>query len=675
MKNIFQKLLRSLLVFIPLFMLSFILLQKVTFACSCGSGSYSCNGGNMCCTGGGCPSYACANQGSCREWIWHPTTCPTQTIHVARTCYTTHTVYCPTQCCYTYTRVCHGCYGSYCWSYDCGSSTSCYTCGNYACGSYQTSYDCGYNYSYTPTGCGYSACGAYYSTQTCNGSCSSCSSPPPPTGDGTSPSTPVTYPPVCSSVSGPDSLVAGKTGTYTANATDQDGTVTSYQWSNSPSGGVFGTKSGNTIPWTAPNVAATYEVGGIVTDNTGLTSFCPAKSTIILPTYDLRVTVWQKYQTDTTCNTGSTKISGANVTVYDGSIATNPPLLGSGTTSSTGTTLITNNSILVSQKTLKICVFYSTTCSTFYMSCPVGASGGCSNVTVTPSAATTIDVAVAIERNKVNSWFTALDGDIYGQGVGTVAACSGHAVNGSFNGNLINLTNGFADNGYVFSTGGISTTDVSSSTTTDGYAKLLTNQQSSIDKLAYTAPTTAQTATILNLTAGNIYKMTAATFNTLTVNPITYSVSGTGVAILYVDAAATATINIKNSITTLGTNRILLITNSDIAIAYTVGIPEASYSLTGTPQIMLGMLAKGKIVFNTHTPTDNPIMVEGPLISDATGATAEGIIFRRDLGEDNDLYPAVTVKYNPIYLTSLNTLLPTTVTGINHFDIQWDYGY
>ena len=82
------------------------------------------------------------------------------------------------------------------------------------------------------------------------------------------------------------------------------------------------------------------------------------------------------------------------------------------------------------------------------------------------------------------------------------------------------------------------------------------------------------------------------------------------------------------------------------------------------------MLAKKEIIFDSAAPAaDLPLKVEGPLMS------ASQIQFNRSLILGNYDYPAVTVEYNPIYLTYLTNIMPTKTTGINHFDIQWDYGY
>ncbi len=445
---------------------------------------------------------------------------------------------------------------------------------------------------------------------------------------------------------------------------------------------VIGTNS-PTVTWTSPaNLAndAPYTLTDTLTDRywAPYTATCPSASVLVHTGYNFTVHVRLRNYPETSCTLNNVPLPQANVTISDaGSPSTK---YGTGKTDVNGNFTATHipinrNSLLILTSytdPTKTCVVYDMYHESSTGTCDL-TSG---NLTVTlsnPQSMQPYDTTMVAQKAVGTAWITATDADVYAHSISFAGSCTGQPATGGFNTTLINLKNGWADKGYAFSKGTIGTAIISSSPS--GFAKNLATQTSSLDKLSFTAPSGSEVANDFTaLYAGRVYTMPASTFNTALLNPTTYRVIGNGVAILYVSGD----ININSPLTSFDTHRLLIITNGTIHISKNLAntlpfwinsIPTASpnYSL---PQIQAAMLAKKEIIFDSAAPAaDLPLKVEGPLMS------ASQIQFNRSLITGNYDYPAVTVEYNPIYLTTLTYIMPTRPTGINHFDIQWNYGY
>ncbi len=495
----------------------------------------------------------------------------------------------------------------------------------------------------------------------------------------------VANPVSCTSVSSTTPVInRGENFSVSTNADGIDGL--NFAWTISPPGGTVVSQTAKNITWTSPaNLASdtTYTFTDTVRNPyysavPPYYAICPSASVLVHTGYNFTVHVRLRNYPETSCTLNNVPLPQANVTISDaGSPSTK---YGTGKTDVNGNFTATHipinrNSLLILTSytdPTKTCVVYDMYHESSTGTCDL-TSG---NLTVTlsnPQSMQPYDTTMVAQKAVGTAWITATDADVYAHSISFAGSCTGQPATGGFNTTLINLKNGWADKGYAFSKGTIGTAIISSSPS--GFAKNLATQTSSLDKLSFTAPSGSEVANDFTaLYAGRVYTMPASTFNTALLNPTTYRVIGNGVAILYVSGD----ININSPLTSFDTHRLLIITNGTIHISKNLAntlpfwinsIPTASpnYSL---PQIQAAMLAKKEIIFDSAAPAaDLPLKVEGPLMS------ASQIQFNRSLILGNYDYPAVTVEYNPIYLTYLTNIMPTKTTGINHFDIQWDYGY
>jgi len=199
-----------------------------------------------------------------------------------------------------------------------------------------------------------------------------------------------------------------------------------------------------------------------------------------------------------------------------------------------------------------------------------------------------------------------------------------------------------------------------------------------LESFTFEAP--ANATEISNFTAsldsGVIYKGSE-----ITTLPTTYALSGTGVAVLYIDNDLT----INNDFTTSSNGRLLLVVNGSVTISEGVGTDVSSFMLSQDPNIEAGIIASGKIEFESiggsiaEDSHDDPIMVSAPLI---TRDLTDGIIFSRDLYTDNNVTtPAESAKAFNKYLYLLSSLEREKsqdnlyFTGVTTYDLDWEYIY
>lgn len=133
-----------------------------------------------------------------------------------------------------------------------------------------------------------------------------------------------------------------------------------------------------------------------------------------------------------------------------------------------------------------------------------------------------------------------------------------------------------------------------------------------------------------------------------------YTVSGDGVAVVYVEGTLTFDGNFRSS----NDNRILFVVDGSVEFSSDIG--EAAPTASTDPHVQAGIIAKGSIDFeSTGAEDDTTIIVESPLV-----AKDGSIVFGRNRGIDNS-YPGTVVKFNPIYI------LDASDSSVSLINIIW----
>ena len=300
---------------------------------------------------------------------------------------------------------------------------------------------------------------------------------------------------------------------------------------------------------------------------------------------------------------------------------------------------------------------------------------------------------VGLKESYKESWVSAVDSDIFANEVNVVVPLGTGSNPAGFVKALLNSYDNITG-GFVFSKDQITNPheDTLDEGTTynllfeddlGGRAENLDSGGSNhnskwLESFTFEAPNGATEISDLNtsLNSGVIYKSSG-----ITTLPNTYTLSGTGVAVLYIDNDLT----INNNFTTSSSGRLLLVVNGSVTISKDVGTDVGSFMLSQDPNIEAGIIASGKIEFGsiggsiTENRHDDPIMVSAPLI---TRDLTDGIIFSRDLYTDNNAtMPAESAKAFNKYLYLLTSLEREKsqdnlyFTGLTTYDLDWEYIY
>jgi len=208
-----------------------------------------------------------------------------------------------------------------------------------------------------------------------------------------------------------------------------------------------------------------------------------------------------------------------------------------------------------------------------------------------------------------------------------------------------------------------------------------------LENFDFSPPSSAETLGSLPNTfgVGKIYKISADKFNARLGGGSDYnytitSTGGEGIAILYVDGNSEIKVNINTTSTSKG--RLLLVVNGSLTVGSSVGSNISSFQMSGNPNIMAGVIAKGQITFQSKGGSidpsnfDKPVMVSAPLVSKA------GISFQRDLYHDNNaVIPAESAKFFGKYLYYISNIEREKsssylyYTGVSTYDLDWEYIY
>lgn len=160
-------------------------------------------------------------------------------------------------------------------------------------------------------------------------------------------------------------------------------------------------------------------------------------------------------------------------------------------------------------------------------------------------------------------------------------------------------------------------------------------------------------------------------------------------AVVYVEGTPADELVIDDSIRALdipdastAPGNLIFITRAKIRIASNLSAPLAGYGIGSPSQINAVLISStGITVDSQYTPAtpDNPIIFDGALISTKAGsATDKGLELLRDLGINNNTYPATVVRYPLNLLKQINGLIKLYSeygidTGLENYDIEFDY--
>lgn len=155
----------------------------------------------------------------------------------------------------------------------------------------------------------------------------------------------------------------------------------------------------------------------------------------------------------------------------------------------------------------------------------------------------------------------------------------------------------------------------------------------------------------------------------------TYTVTNNGLSILVAKSTlATDTLILKGPILSSTNGRLLILTDMPVEIG--AGVTDAAAPIVAVSalpsRMLLSVITSGAISFenynNASTGSLSPLIVEGPLIS------GTDISIERDLGSAvNESYPAVVVRYNPLYITKLQTLAANNTLPL--LDPLFNFGF
>jgi hypothetical protein len=323
------------------------------------------------------------------------------------------------------------------------------------------------------------------------------------------------------------------------------------------------------------------------------------------------------------------------------------------------------------------------------VTCTAG-SGACAiNCTPTTAlAAGNATVSFGFSPVSNDKWFTAIDGDVYGD---SISAYVSPSPLGGFSPYLINTQTGSSVGGFGFSAGLIDTqasgTDVSEQ---GGSAQRLAVMPSYpptdqwLNKFSFSVPSSAITSIPSGNTfeEGKVYSFSVSEFNQI-LDSGSYSFAdgnsnAPAAAIVYVTGNGTIDIN-KNFVSENEDKTLVVVSTADVNVSKDVGTTVTGYTMTGPSQVDLVILAQNDInlqsQYNASTSTyDNPLTIYGSLVSAGT------INPDRNLGDVyNQNYPATSIRFYP-YLMSLiqqyeiQNASSGAYTGLATVDVQFDYG-
>ena len=417
--------------------------------------------------------------------------------------------------------------------------------------------------------------------------------------------------------------------------------------------------------------AKTLSAGCSGTIAAGSTNTCTITNDDIATAYKVNVTVYNADGADASCSSLSQKEDGVAVRINARSSPANSyVLLSSGVTVS-GTYLSPDMDTAYND------LLFDVSKTSFQGACTTVASYMWQR-NVTPSGGGTISISLAIQHTPVDPWTTVVNADVFAPGIPIPVPASPSTPADNFSYYLIDSISGSAIGGFALSNGFPITTSLSriNKPGLGGYAKLPSSPSHNdvaLSSFTFDPPSSAvsKSDNLTSFTAGSVYKMSVTTFNSLATGA-SYTVSGNGVAILYI-TGSTPDVTIGKNLQTSSTNgRVLIISKPPVKVAK--GFGTASPTITTNPNVMAGIIAYGNITVENDTAAyDNPIILSTPFVSKGS------IVLNRDLGSLNLTYPAQIIVNNySKYLYDITNLERSkkdsmNYTGLRTFDVQFVY--
>ena len=388
--------------------------------------------------------------------------------------------------------------------------------------------------------------------------------------------------------------------------------------------------------------------------------------------------------------------SGLNVTAFDGATKKGS------TAGVSGSGAYSVSSLVSTDRISSLCVNGALDSATgsYQLSCVKGngitcikGSGACavscSPATALATSSPTLSFGFTLFGN--DKWFSAIDGDIYGDGVSAYVASAPDPTAG-FSPYLINTQSGSSIGGYGFAAGTIDTissgTDVSEK---GGKAQRLAvlptypPTDSWLNKFNFAIPSGAITSIPANnsFEDGKVYSFSVSQFNSI-LNVGSYKFArgdsfAPAAAIVYVTGSGSININ-KDFVSKNNDKSLIVVTTAEINISKEAGTALNNYKVNGASQIDLVIVAKKDInfasIYNQSTAVfDKPLMIYGSLASMGT------VNMNRNLGfADNSRYPSTSVRFFPYAMGLIaqyeleNNTTGEPYTGLATFDVQFNYG-
>ncbi|MBN1162683.1 hypothetical protein JXA34_02990 [Patescibacteria group bacterium] len=347
------------------------------------------------------------------------------------------------------------------------------------------------------------------------------------------------------------------------------------------------------------------------------------------------------------------------------------------------------DNIISSSNTFNVSTFYSPGTSLFRINCVEDEfiGGGVSTqINVTPISCGRVPVLVDLFKEQVSPWYTSIDGDVYSKEIDIQVVSSGQELGGGFYGSLMQFSdpgNGISDAfAHSYAENYTDTSACPSNADNCGYAEntgMISNWYNS--RFSFSAPSHAYVRAISDISeviAGGVHKMNSQDFNDdFNLGPVKYNLVN-GDAVIYVEGNG-SDLEVRDDIMRIpSTNSgcLFIVTDTNVHVYPNVGYTsygsQDGYYLQADSNVEAGFLTSGEIrIENYPTPPDYPVLLTGPLV-------AKKILFTRDLGVENDMYPAESVKYNPSFIPNFTKMERDSdycnvhLTGLRVFDLQFD---
>ncbi|KKS07185.1 hypothetical protein A3K01_01800 [candidate division WWE3 bacterium RIFOXYD1_FULL_43_17] len=161
------------------------------------------------------------------------------------------------------------------------------------------------------------------------------------------------------------------------------------------------------------------------------------------------------------------------------------------------------------------------------------------------------------------------------------------------------------------------------------------------------------------------------------------------VGFIYVQGNPSQTLIIDSPIRGIGAvgmttepGTVVILTKARVKIDASLATPLASYTVDSPPQVEAVIISSSGIEVGsnyTEATPDNPVVFYGSLISTKPGASpGKGIQILRDLGLDNNTYPAVVVNYPLDMLDRVSKSIKFNSkwgkeTGLEVFDVKYEF--